>query len=293
MSADQGAAVRASGGLVIRGAHDRAEICLVHRPAYDDWTIPKGKDDNGETPAQAALREVEEETGLSCVITGPAGRATYQVASGTKSVEYFLMRPTVFTGFTPNDEVDAIRWVALAKAPGILTYDFDRRLVRKVKGRSATALTALYLVRHGAAGDRSKWSGPDEERPLTKKGRAQAGVIADRLDQVGIEQVLSSPYVRCVETVADLASRIGLTVEPHDALAEGPNRKSIVALLEKIAGTTAVLCSHGDVIPATLESLERMGVRFRSEYAWAKGSTWLITHDGDKYCEARYLPPEL
>ncbi len=291
MSADAEPTVAASGGLVIRGTDERAEIALVHRPRYDDWTIPKGKDDSGETPSEAALREVREETGLACVITGPGGIATYEVAAGRKRVEYFLMRPMLFTGFAPNDEVDNIRWVPMADALDLLTYDFDRRLVANIDVQAATGLTTLYLVRHGAAGDRRKWPGPDEDRPLTEKGHNQARLIGNRLEPVGVGRVLTSPYVRCVQTVADLARRLGFEPEPHEALAEGSDLRAIGRLLEDVVGTTVVMCSHGDVIPAALERLRRLGVRFRSEYACAKGSTWIITHDGDTFRDAFYDPP--
>lgn len=283
--------VFASGGVVVRGGPKRPELLVVHRPRYDDWTLPKGKADPGENAAETALREVEEETALACRITGPGGATTYEVPVGTKHVEYFTMRPLWDFGFSPNEEVDRVRWVGFDAAMANLTYDHDRHLVSELAVSDATAATTLHLVRHAAAGSRSKWSGPDEERPLTEKGLRQAEVIAERLGSIGVERVLSSPYVRCVETVEPLAERLAVDVEHHPALAEGADPDAIAGLMDDTAGTTTVLCSHGDVIPDMLERLQRLGVRFRSEYACKKGSTWSVGHDGTRFTEAIYLPP--
>jgi 8-oxo-dGTP diphosphatase len=277
--------------VVIRGSGPVTEIALVHRPRYDDWTIPKGKDDPGESARQAALREVREETGLRCRIVGEAGTARYDVSAGPKQVTYFVMRPFRFAGYEPNEEVDEVRWVNLAAAAGLLTYEFDRRVLTGVDVAGATGHTSLEFIRHAAAGDRSRWKGRDDERPLTRKGRAQAAVIAAELADTGMTRIISSPYLRCVETVEPLAELLDLKVERHDALAEGASRKAIDALLDEAAGSSTVLCSHGDVIPAALDRFSRLGVEFLSSFACQKGSTWSIGHDGSAFTDALYLPP--
>ena len=99
------AVIRAAGGIVARGA----EILVVHRPKYDDWSLPKGKCNAGESDEACALREVEEETGLRCEIVRPLGESQYDVAAGPKVVRWFLMRP-VGGEFTPHDEVDGLGW---------------------------------------------------------------------------------------------------------------------------------------------------------------------------------------
>jgi 8-oxo-dGTP diphosphatase len=124
----EAAEVLAAGGLVLRDGR----IAVVHRPRYDDWSLPKGKLDEGEDFQQAALREVEEETGLSCRLGREMGDATYRDNKDrAKLVRYFEMHPEAGE-FTPNDEVDELRWVRLAEAPDVLSYDFDRELVAKV-----------------------------------------------------------------------------------------------------------------------------------------------------------------
>jgi 8-oxo-dGTP diphosphatase len=121
------AEVLAAGGLVLRDG----QVAIVHRPRYDDWSLPKGKLDAGESFEQAALREVEEETGLTCRLKHAIGDTSYRDRKDRpKLVRYFEMEPTGGE-FTPNDEVDELRWVAPEEAGEQLTYDFDRELVAK------------------------------------------------------------------------------------------------------------------------------------------------------------------
>jgi len=122
--------VRAGGGVVRRrGPADLWEIVLVHRPRYDDWSLPKGKPHPGEALDEAALREVEEETGLSCLLVRPFGETTYRDAKGrVKGVWYWVM--DVLSGrFVPSTEVDATRWVTVPEALHLLTYPHDRDLL--------------------------------------------------------------------------------------------------------------------------------------------------------------------
>src|SRR5918998_4116991 len=119
---------------------------------------------------------------------------------------------------------------------------------------------ALVLVRHAKAGSRSAWAQDDEIRPLTKAGVRQAEALAERLAGDPVARVLSSRFVRCVQTVAPLAERLGLEVEHHPALAEEAELDDTEALLAELAGTEAVLCTHGNVMSALLDRLRWRGV---------------------------------
>src|SRR5215213_7963023 len=125
----EAAEVKASGGVVWRGGDDGIEVALVHRPRYDDWSFPKGKLDPGEGWEEAALREVREEIGLACRLGDELAPARYSVPKGRKVVRYWLMEPES-GDFTPNDEVDEVRWVSPAAAERLLSYDHDRALAR-------------------------------------------------------------------------------------------------------------------------------------------------------------------
>jgi len=130
--------VRAAGGLVLRRAPGGGiEVALVHRPKYDDWTLPKGKLQPGEGDQEAALREVEEETGLRCRLERELPGTRYRDQSGRdKVVRYWEMRP-VSGGFEPNREVDELRWLAPQEAERLLTYGHDRDLLRTVSSSAA------------------------------------------------------------------------------------------------------------------------------------------------------------
>ena len=123
-------AVRAAGGIVCRpGPAGLPEIVVIHRPVQDDWTLPKGKLDGDETPEQAALREVLEETGFHCQVVRPAGCTAYIDRRGRdKIVCYWIMRP-VEGRFLPTDEVDSLRWLTVEEALTILSYPIDRALL--------------------------------------------------------------------------------------------------------------------------------------------------------------------
>ena len=127
--------VRAAGGVVVRKADGKLEVAVVHRPRYDDWSLPKGKVEADESFKQGALREVEEETGLVCELGRELSATTYRDRKGRrKTVRYWEMKPRKGK-FKANDETDELRWVTAKKADGLLDYDHDRKLVAEVRKR--------------------------------------------------------------------------------------------------------------------------------------------------------------
>ena len=132
--------IEAAGGVVWRrSSKGSVKVLLVHRPQYDDWSLPKGKLDPGESHETAALREVEEETGLRCVIDEELAEVRYRDRKDRpKRVRYWAMRP-VDGDFAPNDEVDQVRWVSLDEVAGVVTYERDAEVAAELRQLSATA----------------------------------------------------------------------------------------------------------------------------------------------------------
>jgi 8-oxo-dGTP diphosphatase len=153
----------------------------------------------------------------------------------------------------------------------------------------------LFVVRHVKAGDRSRWEGPDDERPASKPGRAQAMALADRLEHENVSMLISSPSLRCVQTLEPLAERLGLKVETDERLAED-SRLHVVLDVVNDAPDRAVLCSHGDVIPELVEALARRGMDVTTARDWRKATLWVLeaTDDDDRrFTSAAVEPPPL
>ena len=125
--------VEAAGGVLWRRSGDGSvEIAVVHRPRYDDWSLPKGKLDEGETFEEAALREVEEETGMRCRLGRELGETHYEDRKGRPKIVRYWAMSDCDGEFQPNDEVDELRWVPIGDAQALLSYDFDHELVDRV-----------------------------------------------------------------------------------------------------------------------------------------------------------------
>ncbi len=150
---------------------------------------------------------------------------------------------------------------------------------------------SIYLLRHAKAGQRAAWTEPDWLRPLTATGQAQARRLLATLHTARFARILSSPYVRCMESVVPLAAEHGLPVEPTDALAEGAAVEGALALMKVHAERGAVLCSHGDIIPAVLEQLGANGTDLGPQPRCEKGSIWVVEGPIDGTLSARYIPP--
>jgi 8-oxo-(d)GTP phosphatase len=278
-------AVRAAGGALWRPADGGGiETAVVHRPRYDDWSLPKGKLDDGEHALTAAVREVGEETGLAVIAGRRSVRTEYEVAEGLKWVDYWLMR-VVGGEFIANDEVDELRWLPLEEAGALVSHEFDRAVLADLRRTDVPREPALLLVRHGRAGDKSQWKGPDDLRPLDAKGRRQAARLAEVLPLFAPAAVLSARRTRCRETVEPLAEKLGLPVQDLPQLGEeefSADPQAGLAVVEEllardVPGVT-VVCSQGGAIPSVLLSL---GVRWAADPARifppaAKGSTWAL-----------------
>lgn len=254
--------LRAAGAVVWRGAESSPEVAVIHRPAYDDWTFPKGKLKTGEHVIAAALREVHEETGMTIAL-GRALPPVHYISRGRlKRVDYWTGRAVADDGFTPNEEVDELRWLPLAEARALLTYEWDVGLLRALTVAPLVTVP-LVLVRHGSAGSRSEWADDDAHRPLDTVGESQAAVLTTALSAYRPELLVSSPSTRCVQTLEPYGAEIEAEIKIEPLLSEeGQDPQKTPALVRDIAVPAAV-CSHGKVLPGLIHALSGKDVHLR------------------------------
>jgi 8-oxo-dGTP diphosphatase len=282
----EGKAVLAAGAVLWRSSGDGSapEVAIIHRPRYDDWSLPKGKVDPGETEPVAAVREVAEETGHDCCLGRRLAAVSYPVEQGLKKVRYWAARSTGGE-FTPNDEVDELKWLPAPQAMKELGYADDRKILRRFTKLPVDTKTVL-IVRHGTAGSKSRYKGDDRNRPLDKHGRAQAESLVGQLLAFGASVVHSADRARCRQTVEPLAEELGVTIHDEPLLTEeayANDRKAARHRLLEIAGSdgTPVICTQGKVIPDLIAWwCERDGVK-PDKSRNRKGSTWVMSlYDG-------------
>jgi 8-oxo-(d)GTP phosphatase len=275
--------VLAAGAVVWRASDDGAEpeIAVVHRPRYDDWSLPKGKVDVGESEPITAVREVLEETGYTCRLGRRLTSVSYRVETqGTKRVQYWAAR-IVDGDFTPNDEVDELKWLPVSAAIKQLQYSDDRKVLRRFAKVPADTGNIL-IVRHGTAGSKSRYKGDDRLRPLDKRGRAQAESLVGQLLAFGADTLYAADRARCEQTIGPLAEELGVAIHNEPLLTEEayaddrkPARRRILEIAA--AGGTPVICTQGRVIPDLIAWwCDRDGVR-PDKSRNRKGSTWVMS----------------
>lgn len=280
----------AAGGVVWRQDGPNLLVALVHRPRYDDWTLPKGKPGPNESLLLAAVREVGEETGAEVAAGRRLTPIEYPVGGGnSKRVTHWAMR-YLAGEHRPSEEVDELGWWTVAEATQRLTYPVDRAVLADFARFPATTRTVL-LLRHARAGKRAQFEGDDRLRPLDKIGRRQAKDSVGTLSAFRPELIVAADRRRCEQTVAPLADRLGLPVLSaaefaDEAYLADPRRtvESLHALAERSAST--VICSQGSAIPGLLDDLA-----VPSEHRTArKGSLWVVSLAGRRPVAGDYYP---
>ncbi len=256
--------VRAAGALCWHRAPDGGlRVLLVHRPRYRDWSFPKGKLEGAEPTPAAAVREVEEETGLLVRLGPPLPTARYALgADATKEVSYWSAQ--VPAGVLPApprpDEVDRTAWVTPAEADARLTRRNDRVQLRALLDADAAGALdtwALVVVRHGHAHPKTAWGRSDDERPLAAPGRRQAQRLPELLTAWQPGRVVSSPWRRCTTTVEPYLQASGATLKTRGRLSEDGHRRDpakVAKLVTKLLAKDrpVLLCTHRPVLPTVL-----------------------------------------
>jgi 8-oxo-dGTP diphosphatase len=279
--------VQAAGGVVWRRvAPDAAlEIVLVHRPRYDDWSLPKGKLEPGEHRLVAAVREVFEETAVRATpqVRLPSVRYLTGAPGVDKRVDFWSMRAESWTPREPDDEIEELRWIPATAASSLLSYVHDRGVVKAFLDLPPLS-GIVALVRHAYAGRRRDWDGTDEDRPLAASGEADAVVLGGLLRLFAPTAVLSATPLRCRQTVAPLEMPIAL----DPAFDEGAPAERAATVLRELAsdGGMTVVASQGKLIPPLLAALTG---RTNLEFATAKGSGWILSFSGGRLINHDHL----
>ncbi|GAA2067651.1 NUDIX hydrolase [Williamsia deligens] len=251
--------VFAAGGVVWRpvSSYGGVEIAMIHRPHYDDWTLPKGKRESGENLVATAIREIAEETGCLTRLGRRLTTVSYDVSAGRKVVHYWSAR-WLEGDFVENDEVDEMRWVDPAEAAALASYPADRKVLKEF-GRLPADLHTVLIVRHAKAGRASRYRGDDRLRPLERVGRLQAEKIVDQGLAFGAEHVHSADRTRCLQTVEPLALSLNAPIVVERSLSEEAYRDDPGPALSRIRELAAsdgvhIVCSQGKVIPGLVHA---------------------------------------
>jgi 8-oxo-dGTP pyrophosphatase MutT (NUDIX family)/phosphohistidine phosphatase SixA len=249
--------VVAAGAVVWRphtASDGGVEICIVHRPRYDDWSLPKGKLDDGEHVLACAVREVAEETGHRVVLGRPLPTQHYEANGLPKRVHYWAARADEDApAWRGTKEIDDVVFLPAAEAISRLTHPRDAEVVAALLDGEVRTVPFVVL-RHTKAVERESWDGPDELRPLSERGTRDAQALVAPLAALGLTRVVSSDAVRCVDSVRPFVDATSASLELQPVLSEEGYlaqplgaEKLVRTLLADAAPT--VVCSHRPVLP--------------------------------------------
>jgi len=274
--------MRAAGALLWRETQERTiEIALIHRPRYDDWTLPKGKIEEGETALQCAYRELVEETGIKASFTRQLGSIDYMENGEGKRVIFWAAHCALNAStFIANEEVDQLRWLPSEEAIELSTYQSDREMIANFQSQEQRTDT-LIILRHAKALERGDWDEPDSQRTLNEVGFDQAQLLIKHLEPFAIDEVYTSDYTRCVQTVTPLAHARGLSITAVPSLneqtfEEDPSRAVAFANALKQDEKNIVICSHNPVIPTMLRGILNTKLKNKDLIKLEPGDAWIV-----------------
>ena len=252
--------IQAAGAVLWRKSDiSQLEIAVIHRPRYDDWSLPKGKVESGESHISAGYREIQEETGYESTFGPEIGTVVYKLEGAPKEVRYWAAAATIKTG-TPNpQEVDEVLWLAPKKAKEKLTNKDDRAIIDFFLDFGADTFP-IILLRHAKALKRTEWDGDDGDRPLEHRGQLQAKRLLPIYLPYGISEVHTSDALRCIETIDLMTRLIEKTAIFSADLSEYGYAKDREAPLDYVQdlmnrGISAIVCSHNPIIPKVVKKL--------------------------------------
>ena len=279
--------IQAAGAVLWRYSKKKIEIALVHRPKYDDWSLPKGKVEDKESHIACAYREVIEETGFTPVFGPEIGQAVYTVPEGKKLVRYWSAKVTdAPPTAVDKSEIDEVLWLEVKEARKKLTLDDDRAIVDFFV-EFGVDTTPLILLRHAKALKRDDWDGDDSDRPLDNLGQLQAKRLLPHFYPYHVSEVHSSDAYRCMQTVEDFTRALELNLFVALDLSEHAYSKDKEAALDYVFslmhdGKNVLICSHNPILPKILKKL--VGKKYFKELdaKLEPAEAWVIHHkDGE------------
>jgi 8-oxo-dGTP diphosphatase len=277
--------ILAAGAILWRKNEDKyTEVALIHRPKYDDWSFPKGKAEVGESLIACAFREVFEETGIESEFGAFLGQVEYPTVDGLKQVSYWSAKALSNKAFTPNSEVDEVKWIALTKVREFLTLETDKKILDKfMKIKFDTK--PFILLRHAKAITRDEWQGDDDDRPLDALGQNQSKRLLSIYQVFNLQQIHTSDAVRCYDTVGPIAKGLGIKLEVTGKLSESSYKKdkekAIDYAKELIKDDQRILlCSHNPILPKLLNKLTKKSDLDAADEKLFPADSWVIHRIG-------------
>ncbi len=295
MTRDETDVIMAAGAVLWRrNSEGEVEIALIHRPSYDDWSLPKGKVEGSEALIACAYREVVEETGYKARFGPYLGDTFYKVNEIPKVVRYWSAQ--AFAGDDDGfdrSEVDEIAWLPAKKAIERLTIKDDRKILKKFlkMGRDTKP---FVLLRHAKAIDRSDWLGDDGDRPLTEKGQRQVKDLIASLHVFDLKEVHTSDAIRCLDTAAPIATAYGLRPVINSDLSEytfSRNKDSAARYIKNLfeRDEAILVCGHNPILSKIVKKMARKLDMYKEDFSLGKGDAFIIHRSKGKIYSIDYL----
>ena len=276
--------ILAAGAVVWRKNADHSvSVVLIHRPRYDDWSLPKGKLEPGEMLISCAYREVIEETNLKIKLGPFIGTTEYFVPDGLKQVSFWAAQMVgEDQPFHANNEVDEMIWVSIQEGVDKLTRDNDREILEKFLSVPFDS-HSFVMLRHAKALARQEWQGDDDDRPLELTGQLQSKRMLSIYQVFGLESIYTSDAVRCLDTVSGLARALQLEPKVSQQLSEYTFKKNKDKAIEFVKDLikleeTILICSHNPVLPRMLEQLTKKVDLELPDSKLLPGESWILHH---------------
>ena len=295
MDRDEEDVIMAAGAVVWRIHPDGSiQVVVIHRPAYDDWTLPKGKVEDDESLIACAFREIQEETGVKARFGPYIGDTFYEVSGVPKVVRYWSAK--MIEGDDQSfdrSEVDKLLWLSPKEASKKLTIKDDRHILKKFMKIKQDS-KPLILLRHAKALDRKEWSGDDEDRPLTEDGRRQVQKLIKTMHVYGLTSIHTSDAIRCLDTAKPIADALGIELVVNSKLSEYEYHRDGKSAAKYIKGLfeqdeRVLVCGHNPILTKIIKKMARRLDMYQEDFSLGKGDAFILHRSKGKIRDLDHL----